>query len=196
MPNEMLQIARANAALRACGCTPAIAARLIKKHGHKHMQDVLRKKELHLLEKLVRELDEIEEILEDKHEHHGHHKHHVARSSVLRFKTSLGDTSMPLTVHVNDVPGKAIYTEFAAPNGQGQVVPPTGAVLYESSDPTVATIDPSTGQMAYIGAGQTTITASDSGLPNATPPGLPASDVLTVTAAAAVSSTLTLNPGQ
>jgi len=187
--NDLLYIARANAALRSHGVSPAIAAKLVVKHGHKRINEIL-KLELDLLEKLVREemeeIEELEEIIEGEEQP-------VAVSSVLKFKTSLGETTMPLTVHVNDTPGKALYTEFAAPNGQGQVVPPKGPVLFASSDPTVATVDPSTGQLAYLKAGTTTISANDQGLDA---PGLPASDVLTVTDAVAVSSVLTLNPGQ
>ena len=96
---------------------------------------------------------------------------------------------MPLTVHVNDKPGVAVYQEFDGPNGTGNKVPPTGTVAYASDNPAVATVDPTSGQLAYVGAGTANISASDGG-------NLPASDVLTVTAAAAVSSTLTLTPGQ
>lgn len=111
-----------------------------------------------------------------------------SRSAVLFLITSKGESSMPLTVHVNDKPGVAKYQEFDGPGGTGNKVPPTGVVAYVSSDPTVATVDPSTGQLAYLTAGSTTISASDGG-------NLPASDVLTVTAAAAISSTMTLTPG-
>jgi hypothetical protein len=108
-------------------------------------------------------------------------------SSTISIITIKGALTM-LTVHVNDKPGTAKYQEFDGPNGTGNKVPPTGVVAYVSSDPTVATVDPSTGQLAYLAAGSTTISASDGG-------NLPASDVLTVTAAAAVSSTMTLSPG-
>jgi uncharacterized protein YjdB len=95
---------------------------------------------------------------------------------------------MSLIVHVNDKPGTAVYQEFDGPNGTGNKVPPTGVVAYASSDPTVATVDPVSGLLGYLKAGSTTISASDAG-------NLPASDTLTVLAAPAVSSTLTLNPG-
>lgn len=181
--NRLSMEAQAEAALRAQGVHSETARKLVEKHGHNRILRLV-EKELHLLEKLVREVEEIEEILEREHP--------KARSSLLFLKTSLGETTMPLTVHVNDAPGTAVYQEFAAPNGQGQTVPPTGAVLYSSSDPTIATVDPSTGKLAYLAAGQTTISANDGGLPA---PGLPASDVLTVVNPAAVSSTLTLTPG-
>jgi len=190
MTNDLIYIARANAALRSHGVSPEIAHKLVKRHGHNRINEIL-KHELHLLEKLVREemekIDELEEKIEELEEIIVGQKP-VAVSSVLKFKTSQGVTTMPLTVHLNDTPGDAIYQEFAAPNGQGQVVPPTGIVLFKSSDETVATVDPSTGKLAYIKAGQTTISADDGG-------NLPASDVLTVTDPVAVSSTLTLNPG-
>jgi len=114
---------------------------------------------------------------------------HHARSATLKFITGNGATSMPLTVHVNDKPGKAVYQEFDAANGTGNKVPPTGTVAYASDNAAVATVDAATGQLAYVSAGTATISASDSG-------NLPASDVLTVIASTAVSSTLTLNPGQ
>lgn len=108
------------------------------------------------------------------------------RSSTLTFVPPKG-AAMPQTVHVNDVPGSYLYQEFSGPNGTGIPVPPTGSVQYASDTPAVATIDPNTGQLAYVSAGTATISASDGG-------NLPASDVLTVSAAAAASSTLTFVP--
>jgi len=95
---------------------------------------------------------------------------------------------MPLTVHLNDAPGSALYQLWSGPNGSGDVVPPTGQVVYESDDTAVATVDSLTGKLAYVGVGDATISASDGG-------NLPASDVLTVEVSAAVSSTLKLQPG-
>lgn len=95
---------------------------------------------------------------------------------------------MDLTVHVNDIPGSALYQEFAGPNGTGQVVPALGKVVYTSSDPTVATVDPVTGAFVYLKAGVTTISANDGGL-------MPASAVLTVTNPPAASATMTLKAG-
>jgi Bacterial Ig-like domain (group 2) len=94
---------------------------------------------------------------------------------------------MPLTVHLNEEPGRAVYQLWTGAAGSGVEVPPTGVVNFASSDPTVATVD-ATGLLAYLKEGTTTITADDGG-------SLPASDVLTVTAAVAVSSTLTLVSG-
>ena len=95
---------------------------------------------------------------------------------------------MPLTVHLNDKPGTAKYQEFDGLAGTGNKVPPTGAVVYASDTPAVATVDHNTGALVYLSAGTATISASDGG-------NLPASDVLTVVASVAVSSTMTLNPG-
>jgi uncharacterized protein YjdB len=95
---------------------------------------------------------------------------------------------MSFTVNLNDKPGIAVYQEFDGPNGTGNKVVPTGIVAYASDNPSVATVDVTTGQLAYVGVGSAVISASDGG-------NLPASDVLTVAAAVAVSSTLTLTPG-
>lgn len=110
-------------------------------------------------------------------------------SSTLSFKTDKGETNMPLTVHINDKPGTAVYQEWSGLGGTGIKVNPTGAVVYKSDNPAVATVDPATGLLAYLSAGSTNISADDGG-------NLPASDVLTVSAAVAASSTMTLNPGQ
>lgn len=85
---------------------------------------------------------------------------------------------------------QAIYQEFDQPGGAGNVVPPTGAVAFSSDNPAVATVDPSSGMCTGVSAGSANISANDAGLPA---PGLPASGVLNVSAAApvAVSSTLT-----
>jgi hypothetical protein len=116
-------------------------------------------------------------------------RHHKPVSSRLVFHTFKGVFHMSLTVHVNDKPGVAVYQEFDGPNGTGNKVPPVGTVSYSSSDPTVATVDSTTGQLAYLKAGSTVITGNDSGV------SLPASDTLTILAGTPVSSTLTLTPG-
>lgn len=113
-------------------------------------------------------------------------------SSVLKIKTLKGVFRMDLTVLLTDPPGTAVYQEF---NAAGSAVPPLGTVQYASDNEAVATVDPNSGQLAYIGVGSCNIAAGDSGVPD----GLPASAVLTVNPAVAdntpVSSTLTLNPG-
>lgn len=113
----------------------------------------------------------------------------VAHRSSITLVNSKGEsTTMPMTVNVNDTPGKATYAEF---NAAGAQVPPTRLVQYASDTPSVATVDANTGALVYVGPGNATISANDGGF-------LPASDVLTVTPATqtAVSSTLTLTPGQ
>jgi hypothetical protein len=113
----------------------------------------------------------------------------LAGSATLSFITSKGETNMPLTVHVNDVPGTALFQEWSGPSGTGIVVPPVGTVTYASDNTAVATVDPNSGQLAYVSAGTANISGTDAGN------GLTASDVLTVSAATAVSATLTLTPG-
>lgn len=108
-----------------------------------------------------------------------------AESAILTFK----GVEMPLSVHLNDKPGTAVFKEFDGPSGTGNVVPPVGAVSFTSSDPAVATVDPTSGVLAYVAVGTASITGTDAGN------GLTASDTLTVVAAVAVSATLTLEPG-
>jgi len=112
-----------------------------------------------------------------------------AKSATLSLITLKGATTMPLKAHVNDKPGIASYQEFDGPNGSGNKVPPTGTVTFTSSDPTVATVDSSTGQLVYLAIGTTTISGVDSGT------GLSATDDLTLIASVAVSAVLTLTPG-
>ena len=98
---------------------------------------------------------------------------------------------MPATITVNGT-ATATFLEWSGPGGTGVQVPPTGAVAYSSDNTAVATVDANTGICTGVSAGTANISANDAGLPA---PGLPASDVLTVTAApppTAVSSTLTL----
>lgn len=122
------------------------------------------------------------------------HQQRKAVSATLVLVNSKGDPIMQ-TVNINDAPGSALYQEFSGLNGSGSVVPPTGSVQYASDTPAVATVDPNTGQLAYISAGTATISASDGG-------NLPASFVLIVTPATAPpppppvaqSSTLTFVP--
>lgn len=110
-----------------------------------------------------------------------------AMSATLIFTNSQGETTMPASAHVNDKPGSYKYQEFDGPNGTGNKVPPTGAVVYKSDNPAVATIDPASGQLTYVGPGVANISADDGG-------NLPASDALTLSAAVAVSSTMSFVP--
>ncbi len=127
----------------------------------------------------------------------GYHQRHRARSAILTFRFRHHDdydsddgyykreTTLMLTVHVNDRPGTAVYQEFDGLNGTGNRVPPVGAVTYTSDNPAVAAVDPSTGALVYVGAGTAVISASDNG-------NFPASDTLVVVASVAQSATLTL----
>jgi hypothetical protein len=103
-----------------------------------------------------------------------------------------GEEKMPLTVKLGDNPGTAKYQEF---NAAGGPVPPVGTVQYASDNTSVATVDPSTGVLGYVGVGTCNIAAVDSGVSG----GLPAADSLTVEPAATdntpVSSTMTLTAG-
>ena len=110
-----------------------------------------------------------------------------AVSSTLTFDGGKMDT----TIQVGGT-GTATYLEWSGPSGTGSQVPPTGAVQYASDNPAVATVDPNTGVFTGVSAGTANISANDAGL---AAPGLPASAVVTVTAApppVAVSSTMTL----
>jgi hypothetical protein len=113
-------------------------------------------------------------------------------SSSLGFQTSEGVTQMPLTVTMGDKPGSAAYQEF---NAAGNPVKPLGTVQYASDNTAVATVDPSSGALTYIGPGTCNIAAADSGVAG----GLPASDSLTVNPSAVdntpVKSTMTLKAG-
>jgi len=91
---------------------------------------------------------------------------------------------MDTTVHLNDKPLKAVLSEFDGPNGSGNKVPSIGPSTYTSTDPTVATVDPSSGVMVYVKAGVVTITGSNAGN------GLTASSVLTIISGLAISATL------
>lgn len=113
-------------------------------------------------------------------------KPNLAVSAKLTFQ--IGGKAMPATAHVNDKPGSYAYQEFDGPNGSGNKVPPTGVVAFASDNPAVATIDATSGQMTYVGAGTANISASDGG-------NFPATDVFTLIASVAASSTLTFTPG-
>jgi hypothetical protein len=95
---------------------------------------------------------------------------------------------MPQSVQLGSAPGSYLFQEFTGPAGTGSVIAPVGAVTYSSDTATVATIDPNSGQLAYIGVGTANISGADAGN------GLTATDQLTVTAATAQSATLTFVP--
>jgi hypothetical protein len=91
---------------------------------------------------------------------------------------------MDITVHINDKPLKAALVEFDGASGTGDVVPAIGVLAYTSSDPTVATVDAATGQLAYLKPGFTTISGTDPGN------SMTATGILTVSAGLAVSAQL------
>lgn len=143
-----------------------------------------KRKEERELKDIRRDLERVERLEEEILENETKR----AVSARLVLLDSKGN-KMPLSVHINDVPGSALLQEFSGANGTGIVVPPTGAVTYASDTPTVATVDPNTGALAYVGPGSANISGTDAGS------GLTASDVLTVSNAAAVSATMTLTAG-
>lgn len=86
-----------------------------------------------------------------------------AQSSTLFFVNSKGEFLMDVTVHLNDTPLRAFLAEFDGPNKTGNLVPGIGPTSYTSSDPSVATVDPVTGNLVYLKQGQTTVTGLNSG---------------------------------
>jgi Big-like domain-containing protein len=112
-------------------------------------------------------------------------------TSAICVITTKGEIDMgqALTVHVNDVPGVASIQEFTGAAGTGTLVPPIGPVVFASDNPSVATVDPASGQLAYLTAGTANISATDQGN------GLTDSCALTVVTALATSLVETLTPG-
>lgn len=51
--------------------------------------------------------------------------------------------------------------EWSGPNGTGVELPLAGAISWVSSDPTIATVDPTSGLVTAVAAGQATITGTD-----------------------------------
>jgi ALTTAQ repeat-containing protein len=95
-----------------------------------------------------------------------------------------GAIPMNVSVHLTDPPLAASLVEYDGPNATGNIVPSVGPTSFLSSDPTVATVDPVTGNLAYLKAGTTTITGLNSGN------GMTASGVLTVISGVAQSASL------
>lgn len=79
----------------------------------------------------------------------------------------------------------AVWQEFSGPNGTGDKLPPAGPVTFSSSDPSIATVDPTSGVITAVALGSATISGSDSAN------NLSASDSLTTTEVAQ-SATLTI----
>ena len=89
---------------------------------------------------------------------------------------------MDITVHVNDAPSTAVFTEFSGPKGTGIAVPPVGAVTFTSDHPEFVTVDANSGLLGYVAAGVANITGADAGN------SLTASGSVTVSAAVAQSA--------
>lgn len=102
-------------------------------------------------------------------------------SATLKIK---GETMATLLVGKT---AQAVWQEFSGPNGTGDKLPPAGAVTYTSSDPAVATVDPSSGLVTAVAIGTATITGTDAAN------SLTASDSVTDTEVAQ-SATLTVVP--
>lgn len=82
---------------------------------------------------------------------------------------------MPATIDVGKT-AHPVFQEFTGDNGSGDPIAPIGPVTYAGSDPTIATVDPSSGVATGVAAGSITVTATDGGN------GLSAQDTLTVNA--------------
>jgi hypothetical protein len=98
------------------------------------------------------------------------------------FTNSQGDFIMDVQVHLSDKPLKAVLVEFDGPGATGNIVPGIGPTTHTSSDPTVATVDPTTGNLKYLKAGVTKITGLNSGN------GLTATGTLTIISGVAQSA--------
>lgn len=146
---------------------------------------------VHELEESERRQREFDRLLQEQgHKirkilHLLHCRSKVAVSSILTFVDKKGDSfNMDITVHINDSPLAAFLAEFDGPNGTGNPVPGIGPTTYLSADPTVATVDPTTGQLAYLKAGSTVISGKNAGN------GMNASGTLTIISGAAQSAVL------
>jgi len=117
-----------------------------------------------------------------------------AQSAVLQICVKGENMGANLSVKLTDTPGVASLAEFSGLNGSGSQVQNVGPVSFKSDNPAVATVDPVTGQLAYVGGGVANISAVDSGN------GLSDSAQLTVDSGTtgggtAQSAVLTLTPG-
>lgn len=70
---------------------------------------------------------------------------------------------MVVNVHLKDAPGSILHREFNS-SDPTKDIPAVGAVTYSSSDSSVATVDPVSGQITYLKGGKTTISGSDAGM--------------------------------
>lgn len=108
-------------------------------------------------------------------------------SATLTISDTKGKILMPATLQVGKT-ATALLHEWTGPNGTGSELPPVGPVSYASSDPNVATVDPTSGLITAVAPGVATITGTDTGN------GLNASDVVSDTPVTAQSATLVITP--
>lgn len=74
---------------------------------------------------------------------------------------------MDITVQLTDVAKRAVAVEWDAPGGTGNRLPaPTGTVNYTSDNPAAVTVDPTSGQLAYVATGIANISFTDILVPN------------------------------
>lgn len=83
------------------------------------------------------------------------------RSGVVQFKNSEGENVMDITLLVGQTT-VASLVEFSGLNGTGDELPNVGVIDFESSDPTIATVD-AQGNVNAIAAGSAEITLTDEG---------------------------------
>lgn len=83
-----------------------------------------------------------------------------AKSLVVKILDSKGNTLMPAVLQIGQT-AQAVAQEFSGPNGSGSPLPLAGVIAWTSSDPTIATVDPASGLVTAVGAGQATITGTD-----------------------------------
>lgn len=137
------------------------------------------REELYLLRRILEELKEIA----------GRLKPAKAVSAKLLILDSKGNRLMPAQANIGQT-GTAVLKEFTGPNQTGVDIKPIGPVVFSSSDPTIATIDPASGVFTAVAAGTVTLTGLDQGN------SLSASDVLSDQPVVAQSAqlVLTVNP--
>ena len=106
-----------------------------------------------------------------------------AQSATLQIQDSKGNKIMPATLTIGAT-ATAVFQEWSGLNGTGAKLPPVGAVSFTSSDPSIATVDATSGLVTAVGPGTATISGTDAGN------GLTASDVVSDTPLTAQSATV------
>jgi Bacterial Ig-like domain (group 2) len=174
--------ARALQFIRNGGYTPIQATVTLKHHGVDKILAIFDKGEK-ALEELVREARLIEEDLKAIEGELAS----KALSATLTIQNEKGVRLMPATLQVGQT-ANAVWQEFSGPNGTGSPLAPASPPTFTSSDPTIATVDPSSGLVTAIAPGTATITGTDPGN------GLTASDTVSDTPLVAQSATLVVTP--